>query len=859
MGEIMKNNQFLIPRGFLTALIALTLTGMVETAQAEEAVEKIQVTGSHIKRIQLEGPSPIQVIDNEDLKQTGYNSVSDVLRDISASSFGSPREASGDGAAGVSSVSLRGLGSNRTLVLLNGKRIAVDSADLNLLNMAAVERIEILKDGASATYGSDAIGGVVNIITKKDYQGWRFEVQQSLTELKGGEKAHINIMGGHNTDKFSGLAVLSYRDNKTIYDRDREWTKAQDIYGYSSFGNPGTYQEAGSVDADGDGVIDGEGTLYAGPNCPQDRVLTSGTSSYCMYDWSQYSTGLPELRQLSLLGDANYQLSSGLKAYSRLSYTRREVKWQYAATPHTFNIIAPNLPVLQIPTGTNLTVMYRLTELGPRQSEISSDALGILAGVSGELWATWDWTLEANWRQQKTKDRGVNGYGRRSLFKTLVDNGQYRPFDASNKGDLSSIAYVPETNDTETVYGIELKATGELMDLEYGPLSMAVGAIGTWESSKVVADEVSRTRDLIGDAVTEIDGSRNIASAYTELSALLLPTLETQLSGRIDHYSDFGSTVNPKLAVMWKARPDLLIRTSAGTGFRAPTIKEIYSEANGYPTFIDHYGCKKQKESNGGVQDRTNTPSCYPRQYFSIREKSNDLKEETSTSFNIGAIYQPTNHLSFSLDFWDIRIKNAIGLDRENVTKAEAQGLPLGQVEINRNSVDNSIQSFKSPLLNLAQANLSGLDLVSDYSFTPPLLSGFKAKFRVEGSILFNYDYTAFEGLELEDIVGDNGSPQWRHSASLNLNRKNHDFYLVAKTIAGQKKAVESLGTIPNYTEWDFQYKYSDNKYGIVTTGVKNLFGSTLPLDDTAGANQGNSTLYSDVGRYIYLNYSYEL
>ena len=148
---------------------------------SEESVERIQVTGSHIKRIDIEGPSPVQILDRSDLDRSGYNSVADVLRDTTANSFGSLREASGSNASNVAHVNLRGLGSSSTLVLLNGQRLpsnaVTGSVDLNLIPMAAVERIEVLKDGASALYGSDALGGVVNIITRKDFSGTEASIE----------------------------------------------------------------------------------------------------------------------------------------------------------------------------------------------------------------------------------------------------------------------------------------------------------------------------------------------------------------------------------------------------------------------------------------------------------------------------------------------------------------------------------------------------------------------------------------------------------------------------------------------------------------------------------------------------------
>ena len=192
-------------------------------SESKKGAEKITVTGSHIKRIQVEGPSPVEILDREYLDKTGHNSVSDVLRDITASSFGGSRERSGSATADVATVNLRGLGASRTLVLMNGRRLPKDSigaaTDLNNIPFAAVERIEILKDGASALYGSDAIGGVVNIITKKNFDGFAFTTSGSFNAEDIGERfeAGSRISGsatyGVDSENLQWITVLNYRKN----------------------------------------------------------------------------------------------------------------------------------------------------------------------------------------------------------------------------------------------------------------------------------------------------------------------------------------------------------------------------------------------------------------------------------------------------------------------------------------------------------------------------------------------------------------------------------------------------------------------------------------------------------------------
>ena len=214
----------------------------VDTSGDDEELEKISITGSRIKKIDLEGASPVLVIDREAMEKTGYNSVGDVLRDMTVNSFGSYRETTNSSVPGAATVSLRGLGSDRTLILIDGKRMQKDaylnSGDLGLIPFAAVERIEVLKDSASAVYGSDALGGVVNIITRNDFNGTEVSVKQLVSEQVGGDQTEVSVTSGYANSKFNVTGILSYRNNTAIYSRDREHSRI----GLSQTGSPGSFR-----------------------------------------------------------------------------------------------------------------------------------------------------------------------------------------------------------------------------------------------------------------------------------------------------------------------------------------------------------------------------------------------------------------------------------------------------------------------------------------------------------------------------------------------------------------------------------------------------------------------------------------
>ncbi|MFT5669869.1 MAG: iron complex outermembrane receptor protein, partial [Glaciecola sp.] len=224
------------------SMSVLSLSGAAvaqEEAEVEESVEKIQVTGSRIRRADMEGSLPVTVIDRAAIEFSGQTSVADLLRNTSFNSTGSFRPQSGSSAQGVSSVNLRGLGASRTLVLIDGRRLPKSpstgsSQDLNAIPVAAVERVEILTDGASAIYGSDAIGGVINIITRKDFNGVEIKLGASQIEHEGGDREEGSVVFGTSTDKASIIGGVSWNKRDIVFARDFPWyNPGGSIYGNS--------------------------------------------------------------------------------------------------------------------------------------------------------------------------------------------------------------------------------------------------------------------------------------------------------------------------------------------------------------------------------------------------------------------------------------------------------------------------------------------------------------------------------------------------------------------------------------------------------------------------------------------------
>ncbi len=635
----------------------------IKEVDSGKDVEKLEVIGSHIKRINIEGPSPVMILDREDLNRSGYNSVSDVLRDTTVNSFGSTKEASGSNAAGVAHVNLRGLGSGRTLVLLNGKRLSSDAVtgavDLNLIPMAAVQRIEILKDGASALYGSDALGGVVNIVTYKDFSGTEMSVQQSLTEMPGGKKLEVSAVNGISSSRFNIVNVVHYRKNDTIFSRDREWSRE----GYSLTGSPGSYR---IVNPDGS-----KSAWMADPQCPASDIIVSDGNSFCKFNYPQYSTDLPGLEQISLMTEGNVEVGPDWTLNGRLSLVEKNNQWQYAPSPapplRVPSDVASN--IAGVPSGSAADIRYRTVELGNRVSEIKTHAASVGVGAKSGF-GLWEVEFGTNYNVVKRDDMGVSGYALEDKLKDAIISGSVNLLaPEGQRGDLSGVSYEPWQKSTSDVFSMDAKISGEI-----GMAGVALGVGATSENYKDEFDEETEKQNVLGSAGSSGGGGRKTQSLFGEVSIPASSIVEVQIAGRHDQFSDFGSTTNPKLAVRIQPHPTTLIRTSVGTGFKAPLLVDMYAaDSFGYPTFTDAVMCEKVKSTN------PDSLYCLPQQYLVQSGGNPNLKEEKSVSANIGVMFEPSGKtpvgsLNMGFDFWGTKLTNVVDIDYNDIMQAELAG-----------------------------------------------------------------------------------------------------------------------------------------------------------------------------------------
>ena len=752
-----------------------------------------------------------------------------VVRDLGVNTFGSGTPTGNSTSPGNADINLRGLGSDNTLVLLNGQRLPQDAitgtVDINLIPIAAVERVEILKDGASAIYGSDALGGVVNIITRKDFSGTEINASQSIpTNDLGGKGTKVSLVNGINGEKLNVVTSLGYRYDQAINSRDRPWSD----HSFSQIGNPGSYA---NIDP-----TNGDGLFMASPNCPVSSRVSTPSGTYCQFKYSDYSQETPQISQIGGMSEAHYELNSQLRFTGRVNYTHRNANTIAAASPASpGQLIVPAASVAQfnLPgtvSGDALDVQDRLTALGPRITNVTTNAYGGLLGTTIQLPKDWAMDITTTSSIVKNSLEGTSGYAKASLTQALITSGAYNPFATPGlQGSIASAAYVPTEATQTSLYGLEVKASGDLMQTSAGPIGLAVGSLMNFSSYSDVTDNETLAGNVLGNAGSSGAGHRTTEALYSELSIpVVKKKLELQLAGRYDHYSDFGGTVNPKAGFLYHVSSDLLVRGSVGTGFRAPLLTELYAgQSVGFPSFIDYVACARYP----------GTSACQAQQYQVSSGGNPGLKQETPNA-NIG------------LDWFYTKISNMPGIDYNDMTLAQLNGANVAKagVIITRDPSSGIIQSVVAPLQNLSSEDEMGVDVTGSYVYK-------KFKFATEQNQLFYYKIEGFPGAGLTNKLGWNGMPAWRNTSSVSYTITDvQDVSMSSHTIPSQK-TLDKSGYISPLTTFDLFYTYKTKKIGSFSLALINLLNSQPPLDSSDPQSMVNYSLYDPNGRQIVLGY----
>ena len=823
--------------GFITVALSTIAHGQDETTVKQgvpkaKKSERIEVTGSRIKRTEIEGVSPVLILDQDTIRKSGSPTVSDLLNKLSISAQGSySAPVVSDTRGTVTSVNIRGLGSSNTLVLLDGRRLPDEAGkgtvDLSTIPMAAVERIEILKESASAIYGSDATGGVVNIITKKDLNGSIVYASGMTPKLEGNASTEFAYLTGVSNRNFRNMTILNYRHQEPIYYRDRDWTKG----GLSFFSYPANY------------VFEAEGyKITPHPNCeaPANQRIDTGDGGpepVCSYNFSNTMAFSPEITQLGVLNNFEYNINDEITLFSTIRATKNTHVWNMAPNAGSFtipqdvaqaNLTRLGLVDAEIPADVEL--YYRGLPWGLRQWEEEKTVLGATAGLKGSLSPTWDWSLSVGHTESKKDTVNAQGFMLVDELVSAIEAGEFNPFETTLGADSLAVVdrarYEPFTIIETDANTYNFDVTGELFEIAGGPVGLAAGLARSELGYKKQIDTQSERGNVFG--VTEdkgADGSREVNAAYMEVSVPLLENLEFQLAARYDQYSDFGSTTNPKFGFRYLPTNRVMIRGGAGTGFKAPTLDEIYKGTTlGLLNLTDTPTCES-----------TNIDECPLTTEVEIETTGNqDLDEETSVGYTLGLVTEPLDGFSIGVDYWYVRIKDIVKeMEPQDILDHVADGRSFDGVTITRQggAPDGRLERIVVPTMNLGESEDSGVDLTVDYRVRTgthrwDLHSEYSRKFYARS--------VPFPGEPKEDTLGDRGEPRWRDVTSVSDTIAKAHTFTLRQNVIGKQESENSADTeIGSFTTIDAQYAWSHPWDGILTFGALNVLDRSFPEDPT--------------------------
>jgi iron complex outermembrane recepter protein len=871
-------------------------------AQQSQTLERVTITGSNIRRTDQETVAPVEIITREQIERSGQATIADVIKTIPANLGGSYSESFANSfASGASGISLRGLGQKTTLVLLNGRRttgygfaqnLQESFVDFNSIPTSAIERIEILKDGASAIYGSDAIAGVINIILRRDYKG--IEAGGSVGFFEGVNDYRANLVMGFGdlgSQKFNLFGVLDYYKRDGLLLSDTKHGESRDYRGedggrnFQSLTAGGTWNgTAGTASANqrraisecgqlGGILFDNVSAVNAGLLAATSALNLPG-NTWCGYDVNKALSALPESERIGFLARGTFDLSSTTQIFAEAAYSRVENSQTFTAPffagttglqptaaglrPFTYNItFGPG--VAGNPFGTNATFSGNLWNLGNRDQDTKSDTIRTLAGVK-YTFGSWDFESALGWSKNEIDQINYNRQSKAGVSAAFnVPQGPFppQPVSASSTynldrpsttqaAGLGTLVNVARTAESELSF-IDTRATTEIGSLPGGAIGLAAGFEFRKESLKDSPDPRAQNGDVLGQGITATNAERDNLALYTELALPLTKQLEAQLALRYDDYSDFGTATTPKAGLKFRAAPGLLLRANWGRGFRAPTLPEISPSV---ATFF--------VQVNDPVTQNTGV------QVSGVFAGNPSLQPEKSRSTTLGVVWEPSSAFNASVDFYQISWANIVGADSfQSIVNA-------GGDRVIRDPLTNNITTVLNNYRNLSSTQTQGVDIDARYiarttmgRFTTRLNTTYVDEFEEEGTECAGTNgctntYPRWKGY----IALDWDQGPWALTGRLNYVHHYYQNLLGGSFFAPQNPLIQT-GTypvkVPSYTTYDLFGRYSVSANLTVSASILNITDETPPYDPGFSSTfMYDFTQYDVRGRQYRLGVSYK-
>lgn len=902
-------NRISCPPSLPCLLLAIVLPALAQQEQ------RIEITGSAIKRIQSEGALPVQVIRREDIERSGATSVQELMQALPVmQGFTAEGNSVGGGGGGFTGASLRNQGETKTLVLLNGRRIAPSGSqaltgaqaavNLNTLPLAAIDRVEVLTDGASALYGSDAIGGVVNFITRRNVGFVELTGGYASPAGRRGNESVGSIVAGFGDLEAEGYNIMlaaSRNKRQPLKSTDREFAKTG-RFDFSANGRDYTFINGSSSPIPAN-VIVGSNIIspayYPGLSCPESTFLEP-ESGACFYDFTAQLEIYPEAVRDNLFLSGTKRFGGHTLSVDYL-HSKSKTTARLAPPPGTFSIAADS-PFASVvsdaaaaaglgPVTFPVTARYRVADVGKRTTHDTHTADHLDAELQGRL-AAWDYSGTLTRSRARYEEILDGGYVQQNAFLAALRSGQINPFVGPGQQTPAAQALL----DAAVIRGrfdagattstqLQLKASRSVFALGGGDAVLALGATRLQEKFDKNPSELAQGRGADGNpdtrfgdtsAIIPYSATRTITGLFTEALLPLTKSLEVTPSLRHDRYDDFGSKTTYKLATRYQPQRSLLLRGSYGTGFKAPTVPQINAAAQSFGVTGGNYSCNANAAlaavaaALGAICPAGGASV----QFDVIASGNRNLKPENSKQWTLGVRFEPAEELTFGAEYWSIRIDNTIGQLSESVVFRDPSRFASSFTTFVDPATGETLLAQFSGNVNLGKSQTEGIDLDATaraHTGLGRLTSRFTGTYLVRDrfEIVPGEGFLSDVGRYENGVVAfrwklrwsntlDNGG--WTHNLSLNYQsgyRDDPTDVLVRGTTTFETVTRD----VSDHYTLDWQSRWEVDKQLSLVLGVNNVFNERPPLSITlngGGQMVGYDARYYDSrGRTVYARAAY--
>jgi len=877
-------------------LVAVARAALAQSEDEGRAALKVDVTGSNIPRADAESSLPVQVFTRARILASGAATVAEFLTRVPANILGANDALSIGGTAhpGLASANLRGIGAGSTLVLIDGRRVANyafdgGAVDLNAIPLAAVARIEILKDGASAVYGTDAIAGVVNVILRKDVTGVEASVEGDFTEHGGGDSPQAVVTAGVGTldaDRYNIFATLSWRRDDALGADSRAFSRT----GYRP--DEGVNQlSAVSFPAN----VDVRPGLIASPahdtGCAPPVSLPLDTFGgllvpICGYDFPRTVDLQPQVDRTAVFARAVFAAGAQTELFAEAGFAANRFVLRNAPTSVFQNALSVDVPVLYPAGGPyypaafaaaygitgDLRLRYRTEALGPLTDAVDTQALRLVAGAQTTL-AKWKTSAALVYSDNRQSDTFRSGYVSQQRLLPALATGLINPFGPSTPEGDALLAATQVGGDMHDGSGRTLSADAhaatELGTLPGGPVALALGAelrrerldnryAPEWTSGDVIG---------VGGDAQSVSGRRSVGAAFAEMHLPPIEGLDVTAAARYDHYSDFGATVNPKVALAWRPLSALLLRASWGTGFRAPTLYDLHAPTSRSGIMVAHLADPLRCSVTGLPED---CPGNFLQNFVALNGGNPDLKPERSQQLGAGMVIGDRSGAALTLDYWKIDKSDVI--DKLDPGVVFAHFDRFGTTNIIRGPVEPAFPNLPGPIQyvvlreqNLGDLRASGVDVEARWPLARSPLGRFT--FELSGTYVIDWK-EQLDGVSFTSLLASKASatapvPRWKHYATLDWQQGPWSATLAQRFQSGYRDSNVDRGgkplpidprTVSSYSLWDLQARSTGIRNVTLALGVQNLADRAPPFTNQVYTRQfGYDPVYGDpLGRTFY-------